>query len=211
MVGAPSGLEFAGTRYAATHLLQESGNLPRVAVEKESRAAFLHIKESKAFDLRADHLMKRVLIIDIGSSTTDFTLVAHLEAQSLEDFGQDIGAGLIDQAIFDRTLERLGNSRPEERQRFETIFAENAYIQRRCLVLCRKGKEEYFSNADLYRSEDERVACSLKFRTIQPAIEFEPSIYHEEMEQVLNRPLQELAQRSWKQAKLAVLQEAKRK
>ncbi len=78
---------------------------------------------------------------------------------------------------------------PEERQRSETIFAENAYIQRRCLVLCRKGKEEYFSNADLYRSEDERVACSLKFRTIQPAIESEPSIYHEEMEQVLNRPL----------------------
>lgn len=209
VVGAPSGWS-SQERDAYVRLLQESG-MPRVAVEKESRAAFLHIKESKAFDLRADHLMKRVLIIDIGSSTTDFTLVAHLEAQSLEDFGQDIGAGLIDQAIFDRTLERLDNSRPEERQRFETIFAENPHIQRRCLVLCRKGKEEYFSNADLYRSEDERVACSLKFRTIQPAIEFEPSLYHEEMERVLNRPLEELAQRSWKQAFFAALQEAKRK
>ncbi len=97
VVGAPSGWS-SQERDTYMHLLQESG-MPRVAVEKESRAAFLHIKESKAFDLRADHLMKRVLIIDIGSSTTDFTLVAHLEAQSLEDFGQDIGAGLIDQAI----------------------------------------------------------------------------------------------------------------
>jgi molecular chaperone DnaK (HSP70) len=120
--------------------------------------------------------------------------VAHLEAQSLKEFVR-YRAGLNDQAIFDRTLERLDNSRPEERQRFETIFAENPHIQRRCLVLCRKGKEEYFSNADLYRSEDERVACSLKFRTIQPAIEFEPSLYHEEMERVLNRPL-----KNWRSA-----------
>lgn len=209
VVGAPSGWS-SQEREAYVRLLQEAG-MQRVTVEKESRAAFLHIKESKAFDIRSDHLMKRVLIIDIGSSTTDFTLVTHLEAQALEDFGQDVGAGLIDQAIFDRTLERLGRVQPEERQRFETIFAENAHIQRRCLILCRRGKEEYFSNVDLYRSEGERVACSLKLRTIRPPLEFEPYIYYEEMEQVLNRPLQELAQRSWKQAFFAALQEAKRK
>ncbi|GAK58542.1 hypothetical protein U27_05516 [Candidatus Vecturithrix granuli] len=209
VVGAPSGWG-SQERDVYVRLLQDSG-MQRVTVEKESRAAFLHIKESKAFDIRADHLMKRVLIIDIGSSTTDFTLVTHLEAQALEDFGQDVGAGLIDQAIFDRTLERLASVQPEERQRLETIFAENAHIQRRCLILCRKGKEEYFSNAGLYRSEDERVACSLKLRTVRPPIEFEPYIYHEEMEQVLNRPLEELARRSWKQAFFAALQEAKHK
>ena len=209
VVGAPSGWS-SQERDAYVRLLQEAG-MQRVTVEKESRAAFLHIKESKAFDIRADHLMKRVLIIDIGSSTTDFTLVTHLEAQALEDFGQDVGAGLIDQAIFDRTLERLGRVQPEERQRWERIFADNAHIQRRCLILCRKGKEEYFSNASLYPSEDERVACSLKLRTIRPPIEFEPYIYHEEMEQVLNRPLEELAQRSWKQAFFAALQEAQHK
>ena len=209
VIGAPSGWS-AYEREQYVRLIQDAG-MQRVQVEKESRAAFLQIKESKAFDIRADHLMKRVLIIDIGSSTTDFTLVTHFEAHALEDFGQDVGAGLIDQAIFDRTLERLGHTQPEERQRLETIFVENPHIQRRCLIVCRKGKEEYFSNAELYKSEEERVACSLKLRTIRPPIEFEPYIYQAEMEQILNRPLEELEQRSWKRAFSEALREAKHK
>jgi hypothetical protein len=77
--------------------------------------------------------------------------------------------------------------------------------------VCRKGKEEYFSNTNIYTSEDERVACSLKLRTIRPPIEFEPFIYRDEMEHVLNSSLQELEQRSWKQAFSEALHAAKGK
>ena len=71
VVGCPSGWRGAVRRdYEA--LLQEAG-MQQVRVVVESRAAFLAARDSLAIPL--DDLEGSVLIIDIGSSTTDFTYV----------------------------------------------------------------------------------------------------------------------------------------
>lgn len=198
VVGAPSGWTAAECDNYSD-ILKQAG-LDPVRVEKESRAAFLQMKESRASQISMDRLKKNVLIIDMGSSTTDFTAVFHLEARGLADFGANLGAGLIDGIIFDRTINRMSEENPGHAARLTDIFARFPHFERQCRIACREGKEKYFAIPELYPSEDQRVDCSLKFRTIQPLIEFDPIIYQAEMDRILDVPIEELNGKSWKTA-----------
>jgi len=68
-VGCPSGWSLSD-REEYQKLLKEAG-IPLLSVVPESRAAFMQAKE--AGKLEYDKLKSSVLIVDIGSSTTDFT------------------------------------------------------------------------------------------------------------------------------------------
>lgn len=209
VVGSPSGWSSA-ERDTYVDILKQSG-MRRVAVEKESRAAFLHLKESRMSEADIERLMQNVLIIDIGSSTTDFTIISRMQARSIEDFGLNLGAGQVEEMIFERTLVRMEKENPGELQRLDDIFLKFPYFKRQCLIACREGKEKYFSIPDLYLSADQPVDCSLKFRTIKPPIEFEPCIHRDEMEKILALPIKTLNNQSWKQAFYAALAHAKSK
>ncbi len=69
-IGCPSGWSVSD-REEYQKLLKESG-IPLLNVVPESRAAFMQAKEAGKLDY--DKLKSAVLIVDIGSSTTDFTL-----------------------------------------------------------------------------------------------------------------------------------------
>jgi molecular chaperone DnaK (HSP70) len=209
VVGSPSGWSDA-ERATYAGILRQAG-MERVSVEKESRAAFLHLKESRTSEVDAERLMQNVLIIDIGSSTTDFTIVSRMEARPIADFGLSLGAGLIEEMIFERTLLRMEKETPGDLLRLEDIFQKFPHVKRQCLITCREGKEKYFSIPELYRSEDQPVDCSFKFRTIKPPIEFEPCIHREEMEKILTLPIKALNGQSWKNAFRAALQHARSK
>ncbi len=108
LVGCPSGWDDT-VRREYQQVLEQAG-LGWVEIIAESRAAFLDARSSG--DLGdVSQLTGAVLIIDIGSSTTDFTHVVGLKEDAI-DFGENrLGAGLIDRAIFRKTLER---SSPKE-------------------------------------------------------------------------------------------------
>jgi molecular chaperone DnaK (HSP70) len=95
IVGCPSGWSLDDqSRYEA--LLRESG-IPQLKVVPESRAALMHAKESGKFKL--EELKSPILIVDIGSLTTDFTLLENLAIRP-KDFGDNtLGGSLIDKAI----------------------------------------------------------------------------------------------------------------
>ena len=207
VVGSPSGWSSA-ERATYADILNQAG-MRRVSVEKESRAAFLHLKESRTSEVDAERLMQNVLIIDIGSSTTDFTIVSRMEARPMEDFGLCLGSGLIEEKIFERTMLRMEKENPDELHRLEEIFQKFPHFQRQCLIACREGKEKYFSIPELYTSENQSVDCSLKFRTVKPPIEFEPCIHRDEMEKILTLPMEALNGRSWKDAFRGALAHAK--
>lgn len=96
VVGCPSGwTEEEREKYKSLLKIDE---IPLLRVVPESRAALIHAKEANKFKI-ADTL-GAVLIIDIGPSTTDFTLVKNLKEQP-RDFGANqLGSSLIDEAIW---------------------------------------------------------------------------------------------------------------
>ncbi|MCB9851210.1 MAG: hypothetical protein H6817_10965 [Phycisphaerales bacterium] len=186
-VGCPSGWNNDLLEQYAT--LLAGARLPHVAVVRESRAALLHAKEGGKLTL--GELQRGVLIIDLGSSTTDFTLVQGVSEVPL-DFGDDLGAALIDHAILQRTL--LAH---EHREQLATIFTEHPMHRARCEMQSRKAKEVYFANEDLYGEPDSQVQAG--FERIQKLCVFEPMLNGVVMKEILNTPLDALGGNSWMQ------------
>ncbi|MBF2006672.1 MAG: Hsp70 family protein [Chlorogloeopsis fritschii C42_A2020_084] len=198
-VGCPSGWTIS-EREEYQKLLQVAG-IPLLSVIPESRAAFMQAKE--AGKLEYEKLKSSVLMIDIGSSTTDFTLVKSLQEIPI-DFGSNaLGASLIDKAIFERTL-----AQHERSQLLEKIFTEYPHHQARCELACRKAKEDYFSNEQVY-SDPQTFARG--FESINEQIYFIPQVNKLIMEEILNQPLPQLGQKSWIQSFREAVSEAKQK
>lgn len=198
-VGCPSGWSLK-EREDYQKLLQEAG-LPSLSVVPESRAAFMQAKE--AGKLEYNKLLSSVLIVDIGSSTTDFTLVKSLYEVPL-DFGSNaLGASLIDKALFARTL-----ANHEQKEVLEMVFEAYPHHQARCELACRKAKEDYFSNEALYRHPQ---SFARGFESINEEIYFIPQINQEIAEKILHQPLAELGNKSWVEAFRAAVIEAKKK
>jgi molecular chaperone DnaK (HSP70) len=198
-VGCPSGWSVS-EREEYQKLLQSAG-IPQLNVVPESRAAFMQAKE--AGKLEYDKLKSSVLIVDIGSSTTDFTLVKSLHEVPI-DFGSNaLGASLIDKAIFARTV-----AKHEQSSLLEKVFREYPHHQARCELACRKAKENYFSNEQLY-SDPESFARG--FESINEQIYFIPQVNKLIMEEILNQPLPQLGQKSWIVSFKEAVSEAKEK
>jgi len=184
-IGCPSGWSISD-RQEYQKLAHQAG-IPLVSVVPESRAAFMQAKE--AGKLGYDKLKSSVLIVDIGSSTTDFTLVKSLHEIPM-DFGSNtLGASLIDQAIFARTM-----ANHEDKELLERVFEQYPHHQTRCQLACRKAKEDYFSNEQLY-SHPQSFARG--FESINEQIYFVPQVNKGIMEEILNQPLTELGGQSW--------------
>lgn len=184
--------------------------LPNATVVKESRAALMHAKESGIFTIQ--ELQKSVLVIDIGSSTTDYTLVKGMADTPL-DFGYDLGASLIDKQILKKTLEfhrqyHQGNEEIiklaehlsdeeilplEQIEQLEAIFKQNPLYKNRCELRCRKAKEEYFNFYDLH----ENTLVNVGSEDIQRKYKFTPLVNGKIINSILHQPLPELDNKSW--------------
>ncbi|MBW4575179.1 MAG: Hsp70 family protein [Aphanothece sp. CMT-3BRIN-NPC111] len=187
-VGCPSGWS-ASDRTEYQKLLQESG-IPLVGVIPESRAAFMQAKEAGKLDY--NKLKSSVLIVDIGSSTTDFTLVKSLHEIPI-DFGSNaLGGSLIDKAIFARTV-----ANHEDKALLERVLEQYPHHQARCELACRKAKEDYFSNETLYSNPQ---TFARGFESINEQIYFIPQVNKAVMEEILNQPLPELEGKSWRES-----------
>ncbi|MEM7735558.1 MAG: hypothetical protein AAF267_07185 [Deinococcota bacterium] len=181
VVGCPSGWSAdTRTRYAA--FIHDMG-LDDVQVVRESRAAFMYAVHRKMFSV--DELQDAVLVIDIGSSTTDFTLVRGMEDTPIGDSGDDIGATYLDKAIFAHTLEQQ-----EDRAVLEGIFERAPLYRNRCEMLCRKAKESYFSHPDWYESTPYKA-----IEDIQGQVLFRVALDKAAMDAILARPIEALGDR----------------
>jgi len=147
-VGSPSGWSQA-QRKGYEKLLRSSG-MRNVIVRPESRAAFLDARESGVLKEDFQQISDSVLIIDIGSSTTDFTLVENYKEAPL-DFGEnDLGASLIEKEIFNKSFHLHSD---EEQVNIQRWFDKNPTSKVKCLLMCRSAKEDFFSKSDLSSEE----------------------------------------------------------
>lgn len=192
-VGCPSGWT-PPTRKRYRALLTEAG-LPNVEVVPESRAAFLFSRETRA--LSEKELSKKILLIDIGSSTTDFTVSDNLNEHPI-DFGHNsLGGGLLDQFIFDRTVAQSPN--PTDVKKYLEAYPG---IRSELDLRCRSAKHQYFS---LYAGKGKDVKELIKAgETI-----LEITLNDEIMDELLQTPLDTLGGLSWQGALRGYLSKAR--
>ena len=123
--------------------MADEAGLPDVLVFKESQAAVLYARKFMARGLPDQHLEDGVLMIDVGSSTTDFTYMKGLHAAHC---GLTLGAKYVEQAF-------LGDAMSRARYEYfkydgdEKSKRHGMMLRKNELLLVRKWKEDFFTAA----------------------------------------------------------------
>ncbi len=189
IIGCPSGWE--DNTKASYQALFESAGLKTVRIVPESRAALMTALEQGYLSI--DDAKASVLIVDIGSSTTDFTYSRDLDA---EDVGHNVlGSGLLDTHIFNLNL-----TRQKSRKDIEKLLKKYPHYRPIMEYWCRQAKEAYFTG------EDKPVEM-IKRLPVNGGILFEIRIDKKDAEKILNAPLSALGGQSWKMAFDAALRD----
>jgi hypothetical protein len=192
--GAPSGWSPNLRREYAT-LLKGVG-LDDVEVTPESRAALLYARETAELTVSRGQLAGVVLIVDIGSSTTDFTSVVGHKDRPI-DQGTRLGAALIDRTILAHVL-----ANHPDRDLIEEVLQDDRFERLRLELTCRQAKEAFFRTDPnrFVADPNAKVATIRKVTTPRRTVYFEVELSAADMDEVLNAPQPTLEGRSWREA-----------
>jgi len=182
IVGCPSGWS-AQDQEHYRDIFQEAG-LVTVRIVPESRAALMTALEQGYLSI--EDTKASVLIIDIGSSTTDFTYCQDLEAR---DVGHNfLGSGLLDTEIFELNL-----ARQKDRKKINQLIAQYPHYRPIMEYWCREAKEAYFTGEDM-------PVELLKRLPIGRGVVFDIRIDKSDADMILDKPLAALNGYSWRTA-----------
>ena len=182
IVGCPSGWSLK-EREGYAKVFKSSG-LKNVRIVPESRAALMTALEQGYLSIEATR--GEVLIVDIGSSTTDFTYCVDLGA---EDVGHNfLGSGLLDGLIFERNL-----ARQKDRRAIEKLVAKYPHYRPIMEYWCRQAKELYFNG-------DDSPVEMLKRLPVGRGVLFEIKIDKDDADFILSQSLPSLNGYSWPEA-----------
>lgn len=147
VVGCPAGWgEGRREQYAR---LMESAGFPNVAVVPEPRAAFLYARHARGLRIDPALMQHSAMVIDIGSSTTDFAYIVGGHQQELSLFGDtNLGGGLLDEMILERCI-RLS----PDRAQLERVMRESPAWKSYCELEARRLKEQYFTSEEKWQSQ----------------------------------------------------------
>lgn len=182
IVGCPSGWS-PEDREDYRIVFQDAG-LSTVRIVPESRAALMTALEQGYLSI--EDTRASVLIVDIGSSTTDFTYCRDLDAQ---DVGHNVlGSGLLDTEIFELNL-----ARQKDRKKIDQLIAKYPHYRPIMEYWCREAKEAYFTGEDV-------PVELLKRLPIGRGVVFDIRIAKADADAILDKPLEALHGYSWRTA-----------
>lgn len=189
VIGCPSGWDDdVRARYQS---LFEAAGLKTVRIVPESRAALMTALEQGYLTL--DAARASVLIVDIGSSTTDFTYCRDLDA---EDVGHNfLGSGLLDGEIF-----ALNLARQTERAKIEALIARVPHYRPIMEYWCRQAKEAFFNG-------EATPVEMIKRLPIDGGVLFDIRLDSDDAKVILGTPLDALNGYNWPDAFAFALRE----
>ncbi|MBC7269775.1 MAG: hypothetical protein H5T76_13865 [Streptomyces sp.] len=203
MFGHPSG--WHPDQVAAYQaLLAEICAPDEVGLVPESRAALLYardagdVRESAKRDRAA--LVASTLIVDIGSSTTDYTWVVDGTGRPVDHGNVVLGAHLIDKALLKLAVDRS----PDVRRLRAALADETGRGAAQTLEIAARKLKEKFFGIDPRRFQTHprtRVRTTEEvFTADDEVLELTLTIDQDDMAAVLDRPVPALGDRSWKDA-----------
>lgn len=137
-VGCPAGWK-QNDRERYSEIMRKAG-FQNVHIVSESRAAFFYARYSHSLAVAPEMLGKTTLIIDIGSSTTDFAYIINGRESDIGTFGDvSLGGGLIEACMLDKAVSKSPN-----KEDILSVFSESASWKNRCEICARRLKEQYF-------------------------------------------------------------------
>jgi len=183
VIGCPSGWS-TEVRAQYRNLFVKAAGLSQARIVSESRAALMTALEQGYLSM--DDARASVLIVDIGSSTSDFTYCRNLET---DDVGHNIlGSGLLDTEIFELNL-----ARQPQRGRIEALLTSHPSYRPILEYWCREAKEAYFTG-------ENKPVEMIRRLPIEGGLLFEIRVDKDDADAILSKPLDALQRYSWRKA-----------
>ena len=159
-IGCPAGWSKAD-REEYRGIFEEAG-YPPLKIVSESRAALVSACRSKHLQVGYDILSKPVLVVDIGSSTTDFAYIMSGREIELKTGGEvALGGGIMDEIL----LEEAIDASPDP-ARIRRVFSENEAWRTYCEFAARRLKEKYYSDVEYWEKEPLTQTVSIRTQLI---------------------------------------------
>lgn len=157
-VGCPAGWD-ANARESYRAIFEGAG-YPPTKIVTESRAALMCACQSKHLQMSYDILSRPMLVVDIGSSTTDFAYICSGREVSLQTAGEVfLGGGVMDEILLEHALE-ASPKQEKLREVFEASSAWRSY----CEFAARRLKEKYFNDEDYWSERGCSQSVSVRYR-----------------------------------------------
>ena len=144
-VGCPAGWD-ANTRERYRSIFEKAG-YPPLRIISESRAALVSACQSKHLRVGYDILSKPVLVVDIGSSTTDFAYICGGKEVQMHTAGEVyLGGGIMDEILLEDAVDR--SEKPDQ---IREVFAQSEPWKNYCEFAARRLKEQYFNEPEYWK------------------------------------------------------------
>ena len=145
-IGCPAGWKTAD-RERYREIFEQTG-YPPVRIVSESRAALISACLSRHLQVGYDILSKSVLVVDVGSSTTDFAFIESGREVELQTAGEVmLGGGITDEMLLKESVLASPDS-----ARIREVLQQSEAWKNYCEFAARRLKEKYFSDEDYWAS-----------------------------------------------------------
>ena len=200
-IGCPAGWDKVA-REEYRSIFEKTG-FPPAKIISESRAALVSACQSKHLQVGYDILNKPVLVIDIGSSTTDFAYIMGGKEVELKTGGEVfLGGGVMDEILLEGSLKQSPNE-----NRIRKIFEESDAWHSYCDFAARRLKEKYFSDEEYWSKNECKQSVSIHqgLLPVKLTLRIDPQI----ADQLLNQKVERLGNKSFKEVFMESLIQAK--
>ncbi len=201
-IGCPAGWDRAA-RERYRRIFEDVG-YPPARIVSESRAALISACQSKHFQVGYDIMSKPVLVVDIGSSTTDFAFIHGGKEVELQTAGEvRLGGGIMDELLLEESVRRS-----EDADAVRRALKDSPPWRSYCEFAARRLKEQYFSDEDYWRENDCRKTVHIRAGA---GAKLTLRLDAEIADRILNRGADQLDGRSFREAFTGSLRELKAK
>ena len=200
-IGCPAGWD-RNVREEYRQIFAKCG-YPPVRIVSESRAALVSACQSRHLQIGYDILHQPVLVIDIGSSTTDFAYINGGKEEELKTGGEVfLGGGIMDEILLEEAL----NSSPN-RKRIQHAFEQSPAWYSYCDFAARRLKERYFSDEEYWADHECVQSVSIHWGMVPMKLTLRMN--GEVADHLLNKKVKRLQDRSFREVFMESLQQAK--
>ncbi len=200
-VGCPAGWD-RNTREHYREIFESAG-YPPAKIISESRAAMVSACQSRHLQVGVDILSKPVLVVDIGSSTTDFAYIMGGKEVEMQTAGEVVlGGGLMDEILLEESVAAAGLSRKKIQSVFDASEPWRTYAE----FAARRLKEKYFSDEEYWSTHECKESIVLHYdRPVKLTLKMNaPTAL-----QLINKRMAKLGNRSFKEVFIASLKEVR--
>ncbi len=201
-IGCPAGWKMPD-RERYRKIFEEAG-YPPVRIVSESRAALISACMSRHLQVGYDILSKSVLVVDVGSSTTDFAFIESGREVELHTAGEVmLGGGITDAMLLRECVEAS-----PDRNAVRRILAESEAWRNYCEFAARRLKEKYYSDEDYWATR----SCTKSIEILHSGSHVLTLRMDRDMaKKLMESPSPELGGRSFRQAFCDSLREVREK